>query len=394
MNKILNTKRNTLVDAIMILLLYVSAAMSMYEEYLPIILYAVIPFVFALSVLSYGNPFSDNRYMRYLIIMYAWIGLTYFGAIYSEEALVQMKQILGVVLMCSICANLAKNERNIHWLYGLYIVYYIAILRFAQQNVLENIVMYEERLDDEKMNANMLAYFTFYITIAIYMLGEFVKSQFVKKTFRILFLTTIALSFFIAMLTASRQVLIIQAPLYVILMFIRYAKSYKGILLISALLLGIGLLFSDSIKDVYEGSVLQERNEMEVEDDERVLVMREAVQYGLQHPIFGLGPGNFAKHSIHKVFSHCTYTELWANSGIIALFIYVIMLLKFIILQWQRYRQYRQIPYLLFFIFGVFFALDNFFYVFYSGLWLMGFFILVAAHSEAYHNNRSQIRIN
>ena len=379
----------------MLLLLYVAAAMSMYEDYLPIILYGIIPFVFALSIISYGNPFVGNRYMRSLIIMYAWIGLTYFGAIYSEEALVQMKQILGVVLMCSICANLAKNERNIHWLYGLYIVYYVAILRFAQQNVLDNIVMYEERLDDEKMNANMLAYFTFYITIAIYMLGEFVKSQFVKKTFRIFFLTTIALSFFIAMLTASRQVLIIQAPLYLILMFIRYAKSYKGVLLISALLLGIGLLFSDSIKDVYEGSVLQERNEMEVEDDERVLVMREAVQYGLQHPIFGLGPGNFVKYSMHKVFSHCTYTELWANSGILALFIYVIMLLKFIILQWQRYRQYRQIPYLLFCIFGVFFALDNFFYVFYSGLWLMGFFILVATHSEVYYNNnRNQIRIS
>lgn len=378
----------------MILLLYVSAAMSMYEDYLPIILYAIIPFVFALSILSYGNPFSDNRYMRYLIIMYSWIGLTYFGALYTEEALTQMKQILGVVLMCSICANLAKNESNILWLYGLYIVYYLAILRFAQQNVLDDVVMYEERLDDEKMNANMLAYFAFYTTIAIYMLGEFAKSQFVRKTFRTLFFATIAMSFFIAMLTASRQVMIIQTPLFLILVFIRYAKSYKSLWLIFVLLLCVGLLFSDSIKELYEGSLLQQRNEMEVEDDERVLVMREAVQYGLQHPVFGLGPGNFVRYSVHKVFSHCTYTELWANSGIIALLIYVIMLLKFIILQWQRYRQYRQVSYLLFCIFGIFFAIDNFFYVFYSGLWLMGFFILVAAHSEAYHNNRSQIRIN
>lgn len=386
-------KRNIIVDTIAISLLYAAAWLSINESYLSIVLYAIIPIAFVLSSISYGNPFRNNRYMIILLIMYGWIGLTYFGALYVEEAQEQMKRILGVIIMCSICANMSKNERNIPWLYGVYIVYYIAIIRFAQKNVLDEIIIYEERLDHEKLNANELAYFTFYTTIAIFMLGEFIKYSTIRRAFRILFFATIVLSFFIAMLTASRQVLIVQIPLFVIFILLRYASKIKTLLLVLALLIGATFVLSDSVQQLYDGSILQERNELSVEEDERTLVMQEAVQCGIEHPVFGVGPGNFVKYSVHNVFSHCTYTELWANSGIIAVVLYIVMLLSFIVIQWKRYRQYRQYPYLIFCIFGIFFVVDNFFYVFYSGLWLMSFFILVASHSEVYHKNQIRTQI-
>ena len=388
MNSIQQPQRQSVMDVIMLLMLYGVAFISMDKEYLAITLYGILPIVFAISIIHYNNPFHQNSYMKSLLFMYLWIGLTSVAAIYEDLAIDQMKQILGVIVLCSIFANLSKNAKNIPWLYGIYIVYYISILKFAQENLLGEIIMFEERLGGEDMNANMLAYFTFYTTIAIYVLGEFVKSGNIQIIFRVLFIATIALSFFIAMLTASRQVLILQLPLYIILMYIRYASKSKWQLLtmIAACAITVWIV-KDQIIELYNGSLLEERNELSIEDDERTMVLQEAIEYGMDNPIFGLGPGNFVKYSSLKVFTHCTYAELFANSGVIAALIFIILVIRFILVQWKRYQRYGTRPYIIFCLFGIFFAIDNFFYVFYTSLWLMGFFILVATHSEIYHQN-------
>lgn len=49
-------------------------------------------------------------------------------------------------------------------------------------------------------------------------------------------------------------------------------------------------------------------------------------------------------------------------------------------------RIYRDNVYLVFLICGMIYLFDNFFYVFYIDLWLIGFFILLASHSETYYN--------
>lgn len=48
-------------------------------------------------------------------------------------------------------------------------------------------------------------------------------------------------------------------------------------------------------------------------------------------------------------------------------------------------RTYRDKAYLVFFICGLIYLFDNFFYVFYVDLWLIGFFILLASYSETYY---------
>ncbi len=385
-------QKQSVMDVIMLFLLYVVAFVFMDKGYLAMVLYRILPLLFVLSIITYGNPFRQNWYMKMLFVLFGWIGITYFAAFYKDVAFDQMKQLLGVVMMCSICANLSKNNKNIPWLYGVYILYYISILRFAHDNVLDEITMFEERLDGEGVNANMLAYFTFYTTIAIYMLGDLVKWKYVRVLFRVLFILTIVLSFFIAMLTASRQVLIMQVPLYLALFTIRYTvKSIWHFLLLAVVFVIVILSVKDSIIGLYDGSLLEERYELSVEEDDRTLILKEAFEYGLENPLFGLGPGNFMKYSSRRAFSHCTYVELFANSGLMAALMYILLLLRFIVIQWRRYKMYKQTPYLIFAIFGIFFSIDNFFYVFYTGLWLMGFFMLVATHSEMYHKNCTKI---
>lgn len=69
-----------------------------------------------------------------------------------------------------------------------------------------------DRLNDAKLNANTMAYYTFYATMAAFLLSDMVQSINYRKLFKILFLAMIPISF-VAIVTASRQVLIIQIPL-------------------------------------------------------------------------------------------------------------------------------------------------------------------------------------
>ena len=61
------------------------------------------------------------------------------------------------------------------------------------------------------------------------------------------------------------------------------------------------------------------------------------------------------------------------------------LLLKFLVVQWKRYRRYKDNMFLVFLVFGLMYAVDCMFYVFYTQPWLMAFFFLVAIHGENYY---------
>lgn len=377
---------------IIILLLFASLVNINNQELNSIALYVAIPLAFGLSITQYGNPLSNNRYMQWLIVLYCWIGITYFGAYNQVVALSQMKQILGVVLLSSVMANVSKNRKVIPWLYVVFICLFMSAANYAQTNLV-NVIGENERATDDVLNANTLAYYAFYFSCAVYALGECVNSARLKKVMRYMFFSVIFISLWIALITASRQVLVIQVPLFCVLLYIRYGLG-KGRWLFFFIIgaVSVWLLSTNTLEAIFEGTLLQERYELDLEDDERTLVLREAIDVGNSHPITGVGPGNFVLQSRYHVFSHCTYTELYANSGFIASLIFILVIAYFIIKQFNRYRKSKDTMYLFFMAFGVFFAIDNFVYVFYAQLWLMAFFVLVASHSETYYRLQQQIR--
>lgn len=376
-----------IISAIIILLVIFAAFVSINNPYLnSIALYVIIPFAFCLSIVHYGSPLVDNKYMQWLCVLYCWIGLTYFGAYDQIVAQDQMKAILGVILLSSIISNMAKNPNIVLWLYLIYVCLFISAVNYAQTNIL-NVIGENERASDDVLNANLLAYYTFYVSCAIYVLGDCIKKTLLRKIMRYLFFSLIFISVWIALITASRQVLVVQVPLISILLIIRYGrdKRYNKLFYIVLIAVLFTLFFSNILENIFDGSLLQERYEVALEDDERVHVLREAIDVGNSHPLFGIGPGNFVLQSKHHVFSHCSYTELYANSGFPAVIIFVLMILYYISRQLKRYRTSKDTMYLFFMFVGIFFAIDNFFYVFYPSMWLMTFFILVASHSETYY---------
>ncbi len=381
---------------VIIILLYLFAFFSFNESINSIMLYTVVPLAFFLSVIS--KPyFSKNNEFRSILLLYIWIAFTALFAIDYSLAGKSLKMCLGVFMLVYIVDKLARKEVTLRWLYGLWLVYYIQMILFAYKLFVSGQFIFgQERLqDDGVFNPNALGYFTFYLTFSIYIWPDLIKSSAWKRLLRVLFILLVPWSFIIAILAGSRQILIIQVPLFLVLGYLRYFKgkvisrNYRALLLLTCFLLCI--MSYHKVTDIYMNSVLHERSERDLAEDERTILFKEAINVGINNPVVGVGPGCFGKRSSLNLYSHNTYSELFANSGFIALLIFVIMELRFLIRQFKRYRVTKDIKFLEFASFGAFFILDCAFDVVYLVIWLFPFFILVAHHSEFYNKKISRI---
>lgn len=348
-----------------------------------IALYIVLPIVFVLTFL-YNKSLLTNRYMNLLSMLFIWILLSVLWATSIDYAMVQVNQILGSFLLCFVFSALGNNNKLLPLLYLSFILLLLSDWYYAYNNMLD-IEFGVDRLNDLKLNANTFAYHTFYATFSIFILGEY--SIGIKRIVRILFLLMMPLSFVTALYTGSRQLLIVQVPLILMLLFGRYFKYVslqKRVIALFLVFIAI-IAISPKLLRVYNNSMLKERTELSLQEDSRVMLFKDALKVGNDHFPLGVGANNYIVYSYNHHFSHNTYLELYANEGIIGLFIYLYLMLLFLKTQWRRYRKTRDIMYYYFFTAGLIFAIDGFFYVFYSHLWLISFFILISTHSETYY---------
>lgn len=352
-------------------------------------LYVITPCIVLLT-LAQNFTFRVGRWFGSLIGLYIWVGLMAIIAFNRDVAAVEMHQILGCILFSFIIASLAQNPKHIPWLYTLYIILFACAIWYAQREILPYMTWGEGRVNDDTLNANTLAYYTFFYTFITFLLGEIVKLTLWKNIFHLAFFTSIPIVYWVAIATASRQVLLICAPLIAIMLIYRYlinkdTPKWQKTLAIIAIIAVLSYILPHAIR-IYQESQLSERNEMSVQDDERMILLREAIQVGCEHPLCGVGPGNFRLFSSPRLFSHNTYAELFANTGIIGALIYIIMVGAFCWISWKRWRQTHDATCFCFLLFGCFYAMYQFFYVWYVDNWLISFFILVCTHSDTYYN--------
>ena len=349
-------------------------------------LWIAIPSAAVLSFLTYPQ-LKFNIYMKLQLALYLWIAFTALFAHYPSLAGNQVRRIIVCFLSIYSFNQLAMKPGMVKKLYVVYIIFYLGMLYYAGTHILDADFDYtEDRLDDNKLDANMIAYFTFFTTYIVYIMADIIKTKWVRFVFLILFLISPIWSFATAILTGSRQIIFIQVPLIVILFYIRYLKRQspirKVLFVFSSIVAGI-ILIHEGVS-IYEGSQLSYRNENVMEDSRSMLIM-DAFEVGITHPLVGVGPGCFGKFKYGHSFSHCNYVELFANSGFLAMALCIALYWIFIKTQWKRFKRTKDRIILSFFVFGIFYALDNVFYVYYTNPWLMSFFFLVAMHSDSYY---------
>lgn len=356
-------------------------------------LWVAIPTATVLSFLTYPQ-LKFNIYMKLQIALYLWIAFTALFAYYPNIASSQVRRIIVCLMSIYSFNQLARNAGTIKWLYVVYIIFYLGMLYYAGTHIIDEDYDYsEDRLDDDRLNANMIAYFTFFTTYIVYIMAEIVKSNWWKKVFVILFLLSPIWSFVAAILTGSRQIIVIQIPLIALLFYIRYMRGQTQLRKSLFVFIGIVLCFV-LIRvglNYYQGSYLSYRNEESYLEDSRIKMIMDAIDVGISHPLVGVGPGCFGRYRYGRSFSHCNYVELFANSGLLAMALCIAIYWIFIKRQWKRYRRTKDSIILVFFVFGIMYALDNVFYVYYTNPWLMSFFFLVAMHSDTYYRDKWEV---
>ena len=242
-----------------ILCLYFAAFASLYSDSANTVgLYVAMPLAFVLSTLI-NKGFHTNIYEKILFALFAWDCIAYLWADDKELAANELHMILGAFMLVYVLSILARDEKKIPWLYGVYIILYLSAWNYAIHNILNIMSSAIDRLNDEKLNANTLAYYTFYISYLTFMLAEITQKKLFKRIWTWGFWLMLPFSFLVSLLTASRQVLLIQIPLYGMLIYIKYIKTVsarkKMAFLVLTMLVAVAL--SGTIYNIYDNSRLK-----------------------------------------------------------------------------------------------------------------------------------------
>ena len=383
---------NDLYSGISIAMMWLAALFSLLSDSANKVgLYIALPIAFLMSTLS-NKGFRLNVYEKILYALFAWDCLAYFWADNKELASIELHALLGAFLLSYVVSIQGRKLSHAPYLYFVWALLYISAWNYAAHHILVFMTDNNDRLNDENLNANTLAYYTFYFSFLCYVLSEIVKQKMIQRFWTIVFWVMLPLSFVVALLTASRQVLVIQLPLYAMLIYIRFIKgvSVKHKILFCIIVFICLIAASGLIEDAYNDSFLKQRAERSITEDSRFALIGNAIEVGIENFPLGIGSANFQGVSYHGEIAHNSYLEAFADMGIIGMLLYTSLMFVYTFRQWRRYRQSNDKMYFIFFTFGLIYTLDGFFFVFYNAIWLISYFMLVAAHSEAYHERKEK----
>lgn len=359
-------------------------------------LYVITPALFLYAFIKNPRLVFDYKPLTYFTILFLWFLLTMVKSADTTLSFTELKKVLGVFLLCYIFIYFGlENIAYIHFIYFLYIVKFFVVFIYGINHGLEEAT--NERFSMDELNANYYGYYGFFTVISAFFIWQGLKHiRRLKNLLPPLYIIAIFGSVMACFYAASRAgiaiSLTIAASFILIYYFYPFSKRYFwGIMLIIIVV----MILVPVLNHYYQNSFLQKRMVIEdIKEESRYELISRAIQVGLQNPIFGVGPGNFIRLNDQKAFSHCSYTELFANNGIIGLLIYLIILKYFYKRNWQLYQmsQDGRKQSFYFYSFILLFTLYNFFYVFYTSLFLLAFFFLVLVHVEQSINHEEELQ--
>ena len=338
-------------------------------------LYIITPFFFFISLLFVSKSIFNNGLLRLYILFTLSFLLTSLFGIDVANSLSSTPFYINTLLVVVYTTVFSQNPKYQNVFFGFYLLYFIACWIYGYQNAgFSEIDITSERAGDDSINANRFGYFLFFLTFLCYVKGERFNKY--ASVWRFLFLLIPFISFAISLITASRQILIIQIPFIAVLIFLRYFNklTYKSLILgvLFTLLLIIGLVY---IRSSHSDAYLLNRMSEDFSEDSRVELMLLAINVFFQKPLTGVGIGNLG------FMSHCTYTDILAEAGIIPFVLYLSVLISFCRRLYIRYIHTHQSIFLAFLTFGIFYIIYNIFYVFYLFAIVMAFIFLAEQYS-------------
>jgi hypothetical protein len=346
---------------------------------------------------------SKNETIKFFLIFFLWTSFCSILATNSDAAIKTQGKLLVVFFLMYIVYDFAK--KSINHVFVVYIIYIALIplltygvikdegfgaLLNARQSSLRN-----KEFNEWEYDPNTLGYFVFFGTNFAFIIFSFVKKNLTNK---IVLGLLIVLSFFLVLYSASRGAFVIFTALVLLsVSVIALGKKLdqKGYLVVYFIFAAIIASASVGlIQSLIQDSALEQRLEQDNEETTRRLHITEAFNVGLSNPIMGVGGGNYAyvpRSFEQGSFSHCSYTEAFANYGIFGLALLIFLYFKYFQLLRKCFKnkaiQEKEVLYYLG-IFLVCFIVYNVFYVTYLTVEFMGAYI--AAYVHLVHLNRKE----
>ena len=343
--------KKSFLDIVMLLLLLFATMVTLSPSLNKIALYVVIPLLCVITFIRKKNIIFTSKPLIIHFLLVLWMGFTSLNAVYVDAARDGMIRLVSTFLLSVVIYGLAKKSSiNIKWLYIVYMANFVSLMYYGYTVIgFEKVYLSGERLNDETLNANSLAYFLFYSSFGLLMLTNWIITNIYEK---IALGLIIILTIVVSVLTASRQVVFIQIPLilgYIGLKYIRFTMKniFKAIIVIPLLL----VLLLPVLSNIFEGSTLEKRMSTDIEEDSRFELLVAATEVGIEHPVLGVGTSNFIFYNKRHEFSHSTYFELFAGNGLIGLVLFISLLYHSLKLQYKRYKRTKDIQFLFFILF-------------------------------------------
>jgi O-antigen ligase len=167
-----------------------------------------------------------------------------------------------------------------------------------------------------------------------------------KKPWKLFWAVGLLFMFWGVIATYSRSGLLAMVVTVVICIWEFGIKGERRAVLVTAVLGGMVALgvvivtpnylvrIESMVRGNIEGS--GDRGSLEARQE----LLKDSVKLMVKHPIFGVGPGNFSSYTLTWRVAHNTYTELGAEAGVPAVFLFLLMLG----LTLRKIRRVRKLP--------------------------------------------------
>lgn len=380
-NSINDKRANSYIPVI----LFAFAALVWRTPYYVASLYVAIPLLIVYCFWFYKDIIFKSIYWTPYLLMIIWMYVSTAVSDTANDGFRRMVPIMASFLL-SFAGYAVVRRNNNYWV--IYVTYIVLLAYLIYQNFLEGGFVQSfdysseaERTSSMKLNANDYAYYTLFATMSLKLFIEFFESK-IRNFYRVIaYIVFALLSFYVALFTASRQVLALQLPLLAFFFFYDFMwgkKAKVGYLFMILLLLISAIPYIDSI---YSNSYLSVRSQVGFQDDVRSEILIKAIYQGLENPLFGLGIG------ADTFFSHCTYTHLFARCGLFAALCFIVILYKASMAQLKRYKFSGDRFFLLYLVFVFFIAVGNFTYSYMQEPFMMTILFVILGNSDCYYYN-------
>ena len=361
------------------LILFLFAALVWRTSYYVISLYVAIPLLIIFCFNNYKSVIFKSKYFSLYLFIIIWMLCSSILNANMMESLRLMVPIIATFLVSMSVYAITRMNRNAPMLFLVYVLLFAMLMIM---NVLSSGFTTDfdysnelERRGNSVLNANEYAYYSLFAIIGwrIYFLIKNVSlNRFILLS---LYLLSASVSFLVALMIASRQVLILQIPILLFFFYLDFVKGKrnKSFAVILAIIIVIASPF---VIHQYDNSYLATRSEVGFQEDARSDLIINAIDEGMANPILGIGLGA----NVH--FSHSTYTHLLSRSGIPALIAFVLIIGKCIFEQWRRYIRLKQSRFLLYWGCLIIIAIGNFTYSYLSDPFLMPIMFAIIGCSE------------